>query len=83
MKLIAKSIAVIKFLGDFSVNLEQCEIEKACTEVIVSSVIIQDAKNSPFMNGKKCNISQVEVKEDGNSTCKEKATDGKRPNSLS
>ena len=63
--------------------MEQCKIEKACTEVLVSSVNIQDAKNSPFLNDKKCNKNQVEVKEDGNSTCKEKAADGKLPNSLS
>ena len=42
----------------------------------ISSVNIQDAIKPKLSKSKNCNESQIEVKENGVSTCKEKATSG-------
>ena len=60
--------------------MEQCKQDNACNKVTVASVNIQDAKNSPFSNVKKCNENQAKFGEKGNLTCKEKVTGGKKRN---
>ena len=70
-------------LDGFKKDLERCKLDNACNEVSVSSVNIQDAKNSAFSNGKKCNENQVKFGEKGNFTCKEKVIGGKKHKILS
>ena len=60
--------------------MERCKLDNACNGVSVSSVNIQDAKDSQFSNVKKCNENQVKFGDKGNFTCKEKVTGGKKRN---
>ena len=69
-------------LDGFKKDLERCKLDNAYNEVSVSSVNIQDAKNAPFSNIKKCNENQAKFGEKGNFTCKEKVTGGKKHNLL-
>ena len=64
-------------LDDFETDLENCRKDKACGEILVSSVNIHNAKTARFLDTKKCNASQIKVKEDGDSTCKEMAYSSK------
>ena len=66
----------ISFPDDFKKSSEKCKLDKACNKLSISSVNIQDAIKPKLSKSKNCNESQIEVKENGVSTCKEKATSG-------
>ena len=66
----------ILFADDFKKSSEKCKLDKACNKLSISSVNIQDAMKPKLLKSKNCNESQIEVKENGASKCKEKAISG-------